>query len=132
MTRRARDEDVFDDELYDRRYYPRKVFQDGKGPRVPLMLTDAAAQPQQPAHLRRIAPSSAPGPPRLRADARGDEESPTRRGRITLRGPTNAWRYPVAANPDAWNAPFPLPGESPRDAYMRQLSTTPNRNYPSP
>ena len=45
---------------------------------------------------------------------------------------TNAWRYPVAANPDAWNAPFPLPGESPRDAYVRQLSTTPNRNYPAP
>ena len=73
MTRRARDKDVFDDELYDRRYYPREVFKDGKGPRVPLMLTERRAAPA-PAHLRRIAPSSAPGPPQLRADARGAED----------------------------------------------------------
>ena len=35
------DEDVFDSDLYDPKYYPRKVFRDGKGLRVPVLLTDA-------------------------------------------------------------------------------------------
>jgi hypothetical protein len=36
----ARLDDDWDDTLYDRAYYPKKVFKDGKGPRVPMMLTD--------------------------------------------------------------------------------------------
>ena len=34
------DDDVFDGEIYDPRYYPRKVIRDGKGIRVPTLLTD--------------------------------------------------------------------------------------------
>ena len=40
LKRRVDDDAVFDDTLYDRRYYPRKVFKDGKGLRVPIALTD--------------------------------------------------------------------------------------------
>ena len=48
---RQRADDDWDDDLYDRAYYPKKVFKDGKGPRVALMLTDAApsSQPRFPA-----------------------------------------------------------------------------------
>jgi hypothetical protein len=45
----------FDDDPddYDPRYFPRKVFKDGRGPRVHLMLTDSASrQPVYDAHAR--------------------------------------------------------------------------------
>ena len=42
------DDDDFDDTLYDRRYYPKRVFKDGCGPRVRLMMTDAAPGPRRP------------------------------------------------------------------------------------
>jgi hypothetical protein len=34
------DDPEFDQTLYERRYWPKRVFKDGKGPRVSLMLTD--------------------------------------------------------------------------------------------
>jgi hypothetical protein len=40
--RRFEDDEGWDDDLYERKYYPRKVFKDGRGPRVPLMLSDSA------------------------------------------------------------------------------------------
>ena len=57
MTRRRSaldDEDViFDDDVFDRRYYPRRVYKDGYGPHVSLMLTDAG-EARQAAPPRRF------------------------------------------------------------------------------
>jgi hypothetical protein len=39
--RRVEDDEGFDYRVYDRRFYPRRVYRDGKGPSVPLYLTDA-------------------------------------------------------------------------------------------
>jgi hypothetical protein len=36
-----RDYEFDDDEVFDRRYYPKLVYKDGYGPHVSLMLTDA-------------------------------------------------------------------------------------------
>ena len=69
--RRLDDDDVFDAELYDPAYYPRKVFRDGKGPTVRLALTDSAPPRRAlfDANAHRITPWSTPpirtsGPPR--------------------------------------------------------------------
>jgi hypothetical protein len=48
------DDDVFDAELHDPAFYPRLVYRDGKGPRVRLMMTDAAP-PSRPALYDRAA-----------------------------------------------------------------------------
>jgi len=40
MKRRFAADDVFDEEVYDPAYFPRKVVRDGKGLRVPVQLTD--------------------------------------------------------------------------------------------
>ena len=63
LTRRiARDDDeVFDDAIYDRRYFPRRVYKDGCGPRVRLMLTDVRrrlVRCSTPARIARVSPSS--------------------------------------------------------------------------
>jgi hypothetical protein len=42
------DDEPWDDNLYEAKYYPKRVFKDGKGPHVTLMLTDSA-----PARSRR-------------------------------------------------------------------------------
>jgi hypothetical protein len=41
-VRRRFDDDGWDDDLYDPQFYPRRVFRDGRGPLVPLYMTDAA------------------------------------------------------------------------------------------
>jgi hypothetical protein len=46
-VRQFRDDDDPDD--YDPRFFPRKVFKDGRGPRVHLMLTDSASAPRRAA-----------------------------------------------------------------------------------
>jgi hypothetical protein len=56
MTRRrfARfdDDDAFDAEVFDPKYYPKRVYRDGKGPIVRLMLTDGMPDwtASRPAH----------------------------------------------------------------------------------
>jgi hypothetical protein len=47
LKRRRFDDDLWDDELYEAKYYPRKVFKDGRGPNVPLYLTDSAPHRSQ-------------------------------------------------------------------------------------
>ena len=49
------DEDEFDDRVFDRKYYPRKVYKDGCGPQVSLMLTDGAPDWMAPPRLERPA-----------------------------------------------------------------------------
>ena len=39
---RRRDDEVFDDAIHDRKFWPKLVYKNGHGPRVRLMLTDAA------------------------------------------------------------------------------------------
>jgi hypothetical protein len=55
LARRRFDDadDVFDSDLYDPKYYPRRVFRDGKGLRVPVMLTDAMPPEYRAAVSRR-------------------------------------------------------------------------------
>jgi hypothetical protein len=38
------DDDAFDAEVFDPKYYPKRVYRDGKGPTVRLMLTDARCE----------------------------------------------------------------------------------------
>jgi hypothetical protein len=42
LTRHIDDDEAFDAELHDPKYWPKRVYRDGKGPRVRLALTDAA------------------------------------------------------------------------------------------
>ena len=110
-ARRLDDDDVFDAELYDPAYSPRKVFRDGKGPTVRLALTDLApprrALIDANAHRPHYAVVDASDPHVRAAEAAYHEH--------------NKWLQ------DAWrgkgNPPPPLKdGESPRDAYIRRLS----------
>jgi hypothetical protein len=60
MTRRSMrnlddDDDVFDSTIYDPKYYPKRVYRDGKGPTVRLMLTDAMPPDYRAAISRRPA-----------------------------------------------------------------------------
>jgi hypothetical protein len=120
--RRLDDDDVFDAELYDPAYYPRKVFRDGKGPTVRLALTDSApprrALFDANAHRPHYAVVDASDPHVRAAEAAYHEH--------------NKWLQ------DAWrgkgNPPPPLKdGESPRDAYIRRLSNawTPQPDLPA-
>jgi hypothetical protein len=40
------EDDTFDQEVFDRRHWPRRVYRDGHGPHVRLTLTDAASRPR--------------------------------------------------------------------------------------
>ena len=116
------DDDVFDAELYDPAYYPRKVFRDGKGPTVRLALTDSApprrALFDANVHRPHYAVVDASDPHVRAAEAAYHEH--------------NKWLQ------DAWrgkaNPPPPLKdGESPRDAYIGRLSNAwkPQPNLPA-
>jgi hypothetical protein len=120
MRRFARvdDEDVLDD--FDPAYFPKRVYKDGRGPRVRLMLTDAAPPALNDAHRPhqvRVVDSAE----RRLADEAYDAGS---------RQLENAWRGP--------SSPPPLvvrDGESTRDAWVRGLSEAwkapPGRNDPA-
>jgi hypothetical protein len=56
------DEDEFDDRVFERNYYPRKVYKDGCGVQVGLMMTDAEAAPAQP-RFSNVAKPAAYRPP---------------------------------------------------------------------
>jgi hypothetical protein len=56
-ARRRLDDEDWDD--YDPRYFPKKVFKDGRGPSVRLYMTDARPRPRQPVLDARVAQ---PGP----------------------------------------------------------------------
>ena len=100
-----------DDDLddFDPKFFPKRVYKDGRGPRVRLMLTDAAP-PSRPALNR----------PRFAAlDAAELQDG--------LRAAVAARATYISELQDAWrgrsNPPPPAPkdGESPRDAYIRRL-----------
>ena len=125
MTRRpfARldDDEAFDAEVFDPKYYPKRVYRDGKGPTVRLMLTDAIARdangvpPSRPAlyDTRNRRPRFA---------VLGDAELQDARRRAA-----EARQEYIARICDAWRGPGNPPppplrdGQSPRDQYIARI-----------
>jgi hypothetical protein len=109
VTRRFDDDEAFDAELHDPKFYPKLVYRDGKGPRVRLMLTDAVP-PSRPALNR----------PRFAAlDAAELQDG--------LRAAAAARATYISELQDAWRGPSNRPpalkdGQSPRDQYIARLT----------
>ena len=99
------DEDVLDD--FDPAYFPKRVYKDGRGPRVRLMLTDSAppdASMHRPHQIGLVDNAE-----RRIADAAYEERNDFLR---------DAWRS--RANPP----PPPLrDGQSPRDQYIERITS---------
>jgi hypothetical protein len=107
--RRFDDDDVFDSAIYDPAYYPKRVYRDDRGPRVPLALTDAAPS----AIIDAYRPHQI-GACDSDADAERDAANAYEERSAYL---ANAWRSPD--NPP----PPPLKkGQSPRDAYIERVT----------
>jgi hypothetical protein len=112
------DDDEFDDTLYDRRYYPKRVFRDGKGIRVPVMLTDGQPPdwmrpPRRPLydasqHRPRFATLDARDPNVMAAERAYEERNAYLR---------DAWRGPGNPPPPALQD-----GQSARDQYIDRLT----------
>jgi hypothetical protein len=122
--RRFDDDDVFDSAIYDPAYYPKRVYRDGRGPRVPLALTDAAPAAISDAHRpHQIAATDSAE--FWDAERAAEEAYAERNDRLA-----NAWRSPD-------NPPPPLlkKGQSPRDAYIERVTNAwrapPRRNDPA-
>ena len=109
------EEDIND---FDPAYFPRKVYKDGRGPRVRLMLTDAAPPAPRAAlydashHRPRSAVIDAADPHVREAERAYYERS---------RWLADAWRGP-AAQPPADEPDDDDDDESPRDRYVREIS----------
>ena len=115
------DDDAFDAEVFDPKYYPKRVYRDGKGPTVRLMLTDAIARdangvpPSRPAlyDTRNRRPRFA---------VLGDAElQDARRRAAEARQEYIARICDAHRGPGAELASPPMPGETARDAYVRRL-----------
>jgi hypothetical protein len=106
------DEDVFDSTIYDPKYYPKRVYRDGKGPVVKLMLTDAA-----PPQRRQLYDASAHRPHYAEITDAAANRRAVESYEAHNKWLADAWRGP--ANPPP---PEPEPDEDPRDAYIRRLS----------
>jgi hypothetical protein len=120
VARRVVDVDDGDDpDLYDPKYLGRKVFRDGCGPRVRLMLTDAAPRPRPvlfdaSAHRPHYAVVDRADPHVRAAEAAYEARNAYLR---------DAWRTPsVAPTTGAPEADQPDDDEDPRDAYIRRVS----------
>ena len=107
MVTRNLDDDLDD---FDPAYFPKRVYKDGRGPRVRLMLTDAAP-PSRPALNR----------PRFAAlDAAELQDG--------LRAAAAARATYISELQDAWRGPSNRPppalkdGQSPRDQYIARLT----------
>jgi hypothetical protein len=111
MMRRVADLDDQDLDDFDPAYFPKRVYKDGRGPRVALMLTDAAPPRSRAAlydashhrpHYAEVSDVAAEG----RAVAAYEAHN---------KWLQDAWRGPANQPPE------PEPGESERDAYIRRL-----------
>src|SRR5580704_167204 len=115
--RRVLDVDDGDEDLsvYDARYLAlgKKVFRDGCGPRVRLMLTDAA-----PPYRRAVFDANAHRPHYAVIDA----ADPNVRAAERAYYERNAWLQDAWRGPDNPPPPDPEPDEDPRDAYIRRVS----------
>ena len=123
------DEDIND---FDPAYFPRKVYKDGRGPRVKLMLTDSMPPDYRAAISRRPALTDARHyyPPRTyvgdSAALRDAERKATEARDAWIRGLQDAWKTPTGAmqtppdnsDPDGDEDDDDL---SPRDAYIQRL-----------
>jgi hypothetical protein len=117
----------YDWDDFDPKFFPKKVYKDGRGPRVTLMLTDAVP----PASRHRSHRSTVLDSAELR-DARQRAEDAYQANKAWLQ---DAWR-----GPGSRLAPPPREGESPRDAWIRQMSNAwrtapgqdPDNNDPNP
>jgi hypothetical protein len=124
------DDDVFDSTIYDPKYYPKRVYRDGKGPTVKLMLTDSMPPEYRAAISRRPFTAARPYyPPRTyvgdSAALRDAERKATEARDAWIRGLQDAWKTPsvpptngVPADPDGDEDDDDL---SPRDAYIQRL-----------
>ena len=117
MRRRYLDDD---NEVFDPKYYPKRVYKDGYGPHVHLMLTDA--EPLGTFAERRFDTNDARLHRPHQADLSGSVEV-----RDAMQAAFDARQSYLARLKDAWrdksNPPpsAPSKGESPRDAYVRSL-----------
>jgi hypothetical protein len=111
-------DDDWDDDLYDRSYYPKKVFKDGKGPRVPMMLTDSGLPPWL----------ETPRRPLFDANTRRPHFAVVDRADPHVRAAEAAYEARNAFLRDAWRGPSNRPppalknGQSPRDQYIARLT----------
>jgi hypothetical protein len=116
-ARRLEDDENFDD--YDPRYFPKKVFKDGRGPKVHLMLTDAAAHARRPVF-----------------DARNHMPHQARVTDAARQRVEDAYEAMCARNESAWlwrkehvRAPAAV-NDSPRDAWIKRQATDWQRGAP--
>jgi hypothetical protein len=119
--RRVDDEDVLDD--FDPAYFPRRVYKDGRGPTVRLMLTDAVPSARYDAHRpHQLVSDSAEVRDAEREAARAYDER-----NDFLR---DAWRSRDNPPPPALRD-----GQSPRDQYIERVTSAwrapPRRNDPA-
>jgi hypothetical protein len=113
LRRRFDDDENWDD--YDPRYFPKKVFKDGRGPRVRLAMTDSAPYARRP-----VFDTSAHRP----HEARLTDAAVIQRARVE-----DAYEQMCNVNESAWT--WGKPGvrapvavvDSPRDAWLRRVST---------
>jgi hypothetical protein len=137
MTRRVGaddDDEAFDAEVFDPKYYPKRVYRDGKGPTVRLMLADAIARDANGAPPSRPAPFMTRNP--RCADLTDAQLQDGLRAAAAARAKyiaelQDAWRTPIggiggAAHTTAPPADQPHDDDddlSPRDRYIREIST---------
>jgi hypothetical protein len=127
QRRRRFDDDAFDSDLYDPSYYPKRVLRDGKGIRVPVFLTDGMPTIRQAAFDARNHQPHSAGLSDVAAYAAFAD---ARNGHLQ-----DAWRAMGGGTGGAAKTTAPPaddPGESPRDAYIRRISSWPPGSVSDP
>jgi hypothetical protein len=125
VTTARRLDDDWDDDLYDRAYYPKKVFKDGRGPNVRLMLTDGQAVTRRPlfdanAHRPRYAVVDRADPQVRAAEAaRADYIARLSDAWRTMPGGTGGAPHTTAPSADDDDDA----AEQARNAYIKNLQT---------
>ena len=111
-ARRLDDDEDWDD--YDPKYFPKKVFKDGRGPRVHLALTDSAPYARPVFDASRHRPHEATlTDAAVRARRRADDEYERRSNLMA-----DAWTW----NKPGVRAPVSV-GDGPREAWLKRQAT---------
>jgi hypothetical protein len=128
VTTARRLDDDWDDDLYERAYYPKKVFKDGRGPNVRLMLTDGQPVTRHPlfdanAHRPRYAVVDRADPHVRAAEAaRADYIARLSDAWRTMPGGTGGAPHTTAPSADDDDDSADA-AEQARNAYIKNLQT---------